>query len=307
MEIASNDGYLLEHFVERDISVVGVEPAANVAAVAQAKGIRTEVCFFGASSAENLVATYGRSDLIAANNVIAHVPDLHDFIAGVKVALKADGVATFEFPHLLRLIEQTQFDTIYHEHFSYFALAPLIRAFEQHGLAVFDVEGSPPMHGGSLRIFVAHAASRPRKDGVAAVLAEEMSNGLDRLETYATFQAQVDACRDEFLEFLERTGTQRKSIAGYGAPAKGNTLLNYCRVDASQIPFTVDRSPHKQGRFLPGSHIPILHPNAIYERRPDVLLVLAWNLSDEIRDEMREIGAWGGRFAVAIPRAKTLE
>lgn len=306
MEIASNDGYLLQHFVSKEIPVLGIEPAANVAAVAREKGIPTEVLFFGAETAKQLVDRNGTANLIVANNVIAHVPDLHDFIAGIKIALHGCGTATFEFPHLLRLIEEVQFDTIYHEHFSYFAVGPLKRAFHEHGLEIVDVE-ELPTHGGSLRAYVAHSGSARTQASVERILQAERARGLDRLETYTSFQAKVDECKAHLLEFIARSKGEGLTIAGYGAPAKGNTLLNYCKVDKDSIPFTVDRSPYKQGRFLPGSHIPILSPDVVYDTKPDILLILPWNLTYEVISQMHGIKEWGGKFAVAIPQAKIVE
>ncbi len=306
MEIASNDGYLLQHFAEVGIPVVGIEPAANVAAVARAKGIRTEICFFGTACAQRLLSQYGTADLVAANNVIAHVPDLHDFIGGVKTVLAPGGIATFEFPHLLRLIEETQFDTIYHEHFSYFALAPLLRALRQHGLAIVDVE-QLPTHGGSLRVFVAHEGAAMSKSPVQQVLELERAHGLHDMHTYLSFQQKVDRCRDALLRFVEQARAAGESIAAYGAPAKGNTLLNYCRLDCSRIAFTVDRSPHKQGRFLPGSHIPIFPPQKVRDAEPDIVLILPWNLKTEIMEQMADVRSWGGRFVVAIPQVSLIE
>jgi SAM-dependent methyltransferase len=305
VEVASNDGYLLQHFVERRIPVLGVEPAANVAEVARSKGVRTESTFFGEQAAEELSSRYGRADLVAGNNVIAHVPDLHDFIEGVRIALKDEGLATFEFPHVLKLIQEVQFDTIYHEHFSYFALPPLIQAFGDHSLAIVSVE-ELPTHGGSLRIYVRHEACGAADESVARILEKEKCGGLGDSATYNGFQARVDECRSALTAFLETAQRERRSIVGYGAPAKGNTLLNFCGIDSSSIAYTVDRSPYKQGRFLPGSHLAIRRPEAIFEDRPDYVLVLPWNLLREIEAQMAPIRKWGGRFVKAIPTTEVL-
>ncbi len=306
MEIASNDGYLLQHFVRVGIPVLGVEPARNVAAVANGRGIRTETCFFGASSSQKLISQYGRPSLIVANNVIAHVPDLHDFVEGVRNSLAPDGTATFEFPHVMRLIEQTQFDTIYHEHYSYFALAPLIRVFREHALEVVDVE-QLPTHGGSLRVFAMHAGVMAARRSVEALLEIERGHGLDHLTEYERFQQKVDECKTALLDFIAHARIAGRVVVGYGAPAKGNTLLNYCGLDSSAITYTVDRSPHKQGLLLPGSHIPIFQPERIYETKPDVLLILPWNLTTEVMEQMNGVRRWGGRFAIAIPRISLIE
>jgi hypothetical protein len=307
VEIASNDGYLLQHFLARGIPVLGVEPAANVASHALAKGIPTEIAFFGRATASRLASAGGAADLIVANNVLAHVPDLNDFVAGIEILLQAEGVATFEFPHLLRLMEGVQFDTIYHEHFSYFSLRTAERVFERHGLRVFDVE-ELPTHGGSLRLFVAHAgAGRSAGPGLLAVRAAEGAAGLDRPESYSGFQSRVDAVRDGFVRFLDDAVRAGRGIAAYGAAAKGNTLLNYCRIGIERIPYVVDRSLQKQGLYLPGSHIPIYPPERIFETRPDYIVVLPWNLVDEISRQLRGVAAWSGRFVTAVPRVKILE
>jgi SAM-dependent methyltransferase len=307
VEIASNDGGLLQYFKERGIGVFGVEPAANVARVAIDNGIATEIAFFGTDTARRLAAQGRRADLIAANNVLAHVPDINDFVAGFKILLKPTGVATFEFPHLLRLIEGCQFDTIYHEHFSYFSLLVVDRIFARHGLAVFDVE-DVPTHGGSLRIFAASAETAPpRSDRVDTVIAAEQQAGLDRSGSYDGFATAVAEVKCRLLEFLIGARREGRTVAGYGAPAKGNTLLNYCGVGTELLPYTVDLSPHKQGRYLPGRQIPIHAPQRIFETRPDYVLVLPWNLKDEIASEMAGIRDWGGRFFVAIPNLTILE
>ena len=306
VEIASNDGYLLQHFVAAGIPVLGVEPAANVAAVAIGKQVPTEIAFFGEATAKRLAAEGHCADLIAANNVLAHVPHLNDFVAGFRHLLKPGGVATFEFPHLLRTMGQVQFDTIYHEHFSYFSLLTAEQVFARHGLRVFDVE-ELPTHGGSLRLFVGHdAAGQPEGAGLRAVRAAESAARLSEQATYQGFQAQVDRVRDGFLSFLDDAKRKGRRVAAYGAAAKGNTLLNFCGVGTDQIAYVVDRNPYKQGRFLPGSHLPILSPEAVFETKPDDLVILPWNLAEEIAREMADIRAWGGRFVIAVPEVRIL-
>jgi len=302
VEVASNDGYLLQHFIARAIPCLGIEPAANVAAVAAAAGVPTEVRFFGAATARELLARGQAADLMVANNVLAHVPDLHDFIAGFAILLQPRGVLSVEVPHLLRLIQEVQFDTIYHEHFSYFSLLVLERAFAGHGLRVFDVE-QLDTHGGSLRLWICrdaadHAAAG---DGLARVRALERAAGLDRADGYAGFATRVRQVCDGLTRFLDRAKAQGESVVAYGAAAKGNTLLNVCGLHGDRIAYAVDRSPHKQGNYLPGSHLPICAPERVLETRPDYLLILAWNLASEIAEQMRAIGAWGGRFVVAVP------
>jgi C-methyltransferase C-terminal domain/Putative zinc binding domain/Methyltransferase domain len=302
VEIASNDGYLLQYFHAAGVPVLGIEPAANVAQAAIAKGIPSRTVFFGRDTAREIQA-----DLLLGNNVYAHVPDLHSFTEGLKIALKPEGVITLEFPHLLRLMDEAQFDTIYHEHFSYFSLLTVQKVFERHGLTVFDVE-ELPTHGGSLRIFGKHAgntthAVTPR---VEALIAREKAAGLDGLDAYRTFAEKVIRVKCDLLEFLIDARRQGKIVAGYGAPAKGNTLLNYCGVGPELLPFTVDRSPHKQGQYLPGTRIPIRAPEALEDARPDYILILPWNLKDEITDQMSAVRQWGGRFVVAIPSLEVL-
>ena len=289
------------------VGVLGIEPAANVARVAIDKGIATDIAFFGTATARRLVAQGRQADLTAANNVLAHVPDLNDFVAGFKILLKPTGIATFEFPHLLRLIQECQFDTIYHEHFSYFSLLVVDKVFAHHGLAVFDVE-ELSTHGGSLRVFAAPAeAARPRSERVGAVIAAERTAGLDRPGSYGDFGNAVTEVKCRLLEFLIGARREGKTVVGYGAPAKGNTLLNYCGVGPELIPYTVDLSPHKQGRYLPGVQIPIDAPQRIFTTRPDYVLVLPWNLTDEIATQMAGIRDWGGRFVVAIPTLTILD
>jgi len=307
VEVASNDGYLLQYFKKRGIGVLGVEPAGNVARVAIGNGIPTEVAFFGTETARRLVAGGNQADLTAANNVLAHVPDINDFVAGFKILLKPAGVATFEFPHLLRLIAEGQFDTIYHEHFSYFSLLVVEKIFVQHGLTVFDVE-QLPTHGGSLRVYAGHAeAAPPRSARCDAVIATEREAGLDRLDIYERFGAAVVEIKCGLLEFLIEARRTGRTVCGYGAPAKGNTLLNYCGVGPELLRYTVDLSPHKQGKYLPGAQIPIHAPERIFLDKPDYVLILPWNIKDEIRTQMAGIKAWGGRFVVAVPALALIE
>ena len=307
LEIASNDGYLLQYFVQRGVPVLGIEPAANCARVAEQKGVHTRVAFFGTRLADELAREGKRADLLLGNNVLAHVPDLNDFVQGLKRLLAPQGVVTMEFPHLLNLVEQNQFDTIYHEHFSYLSFLTVEKVFARHGLVLFDV-AEIPTHGGSLRIFARHAedASKPVSPAVAALRAKEVRGGLDSLSTYTAFDDKVKRTKRRLLEFLVTAKNEGKRIAGYGAPAKGNTLLNYCGVRADFLDFTVDRSPHKQGCFLPGTRLPIFHPDKIKEARPDFVLILPWNLKDEIVQQVGYIRDWGGRFVVPIPEVAVL-
>jgi SAM-dependent methyltransferase len=301
VEIASNDGYLLRNFVGCGIPALGIEPAANVAAAATADGIPTRVTFFTSESARQLVADGIRADLAVANNVLAHVPDLNDFVEGFRILLKPAGVATFEFPHLLRLMQESQFDTIYHEHFSYFSLLAVERVFAAHALELFDVQ-ELPTHGGSLRLFVQHRGGPHQRSGeLDALKRREQEAGLTRLDTYEAFGAKAARVRAALRAFLEQATAEGKRVAGYGAPAKGNTLLNYCGAGPDLIAATVDRNPHKQNHFLPGTRIPILDPEALRALRPDYLLILPWNLRDEIARQMSWIGEWGGHFVVPIP------
>ena len=307
VEIASNDGYLLQYFAEKHIPALGIEPSANVAAAARSKGIDTWVTFFSTSTAQQLVAQKGKANLLLGNNVLAHVPALNDFVSGLKIALADHGVITMEFPHLLSLIQENQFDTIYHEHFSYFSMLAVARIFAAHGLRIFDVDRLPT-HGGSLRIYASHDASSrwaPRTS-VEDLIAEERRAGLDQVASYTGFAEQVNKTKRDLLDFLVSAKRAGKSIVGYGAPAKGNTLLNFCGIRSDFIDFTVDRSPHKQGMFLPGTHIPILAPEKIFEARPDYLLILPWNLRDEISGQMAAISEWGGKFVVPIPQVRIL-
>jgi 2-polyprenyl-3-methyl-5-hydroxy-6-metoxy-1,4-benzoquinol methylase len=306
VEIASNDGYLLQYFQRRGVQVLGVEPAANVAAVAVEKGVPSEVAFFGEATAKRLKAAGVAPDLMAANNVLAHVPDINDFVEGFAVLLKPDGVVTVEFPHLLRLMQETQFDTIYHEHFSYLSLHVVQRIFARHGLRVFDVT-QLPTHGGSLRVFACHiGAAHEQTAAVATVLQAELDAGLETDEAYRRFAQQVIETKCALLRFLVDARAAGKTVAAYGAPAKGNTLLNYCGVGPELVAFTVDRSPHKQGMLLPGTRIPVHAPDAIMTAKPDYVLILPWNLRDEVTAQMAAIREWGGRFVVPIPTVQIL-
>jgi SAM-dependent methyltransferase len=307
VEIASNDGYLLQYFKARGVPVLGIEPAGNVARVAQEAGIPTLVEFFGAATARELAATRERPDLIVGNNVLAHVPALNDFIHGLKLLLAPDGVVTMEFPHLLRLMAENQFDTIYHEHLSYFSLLAVEYAFSQHGLDLFDVE-ELPTHGGSLRIYARHArvGTHSARARVRDLRARELKAGLDQMDTYTGFGRQVAETKRALLAFLIREKSAGKTVVGYGAPAKGNTLLNYCGIRTDFLDYTVDRSPHKQGWLLPGTRIPIYEPERIAETRPDYVLILPWNLKDEIIGQMAHIRDWGGKFVVSIPSVEVI-
>ncbi|MBE9016332.1 methyltransferase domain-containing protein [Chroococcidiopsidales cyanobacterium LEGE 13417] len=305
VEIASNDGYLLQYFHQKGIPVLGVEPAANTAKAAAEKGIPTWVKFFGVNTAKEMVAEGKSADLLLGNNVLAHVPDVNDFIGGMKIVLKPNGILTMEFPHLLQLMQQNQFDTIYHEHFSYYSFITVEKMFAAHGITLFDVE-ELPTHGGSLRIYGKHSdAVEPAvSNRVKQLKAKEAAAGLEDIETYLTFGEQVKATKRKLLKFLIEAKSQGKRIAAYGAPAKGNTLLNYCGVGKDFIDYTVDRSPYKQGLFLPGTHIPILHPDKIRETQPDYVLILPWNLKEEIMTQMAYIAEWGGQFVVPIPEVQ---
>jgi SAM-dependent methyltransferase len=302
VEVASNDGYLLQYFVRRNVPVLGIEPAANVARVAEEKGVPTLVRFFGTRLAAELAAEGRSADLIAGNNVLAQVPDLNDFVEGLRILLKPEGVLTLEFPHLLRLIERNEFDTIYHEHFSYFSLLTTVRILEAHGLKAFDVE-ELATHGGSLRVYACRAENRTLKvePAVSKLIAEEENSGLASPEGYAGFRRQVKETKLALLNFLTTAARQGQSVAGYGAPGKSATLLHYCGIGKDLIEYTVDRSPHKQGRFLPGTHIPIHHPSRISETKPEFVIILPWNLKDEVMSQLKYIREWGGRFVVPIP------
>jgi SAM-dependent methyltransferase len=299
IEVASNDGYLLQYFRERGVRVLGIEPACNVAAAAVEKGIPTRCEFFGRETAARLVAEGIQADLLIGNNVYAHVPDLHSFTEGIATILKPGGIVTLEFPHLLRLMRESQFDTIYHEHFSYFSLLVVQRVFERHGLRIFDVE-ELPTHGGSLRVFGTRS-DRAVSPSVASVLGGERAAGLDGTDAYRTFARGVVDVKCALLAFLIEARNAGRTVVGYGAPAKGNTLLNYCGVGPELLPYTVDLSPHKQGLYLPGTHIPIAAPERIAETQPDYVLILPWNLKAEITGQMRHVREWGGQFVTAIP------
>ncbi len=308
MEIASNDGYLLQHLVQRGIPCRGIEPAANVAQAAVSRGIPTTTAFFGHRTAKDLVAKYGRADLLIGNNVLAHVPDLNDFVKGLRELLASDGAATLEFPHLQRLIEGNQFDTIYHEHFSYFSFSTVVKIFQSHGLTIFDVE-ELPTHGGSLRTFakLAENAATTVEASVERLLEREDRLGYLDLKTYSAFADKVRETKRKLLEFLIDVKRDGKTVVGYGAPGKGNTLLNYCGIRSDFLDYTVDRSPHKQGNFTPGTRIPIHPPEMIEVTKPDYVLILPWNLKDEIVEQMAHVGNWGGRFVVPIPELRVLE
>ena len=307
IEIASNDGYLLQFFKEKGIPVLGIEPAKNVAKVAQEAEIPTIVKFFGTQTAKELANEGKKADLLLGNNVLAHVPDLNDFVAGLKYLLKPQGIITMEFPHLLCLIEENQFDTIYHEHFSYFSFITVEKVFREHGLTIFDVE-ELSTHGGSLRIYARHNddVSRSIGERVLELKNREETDGFTNLEHYLSFTEKVKETKRNILDFVITSKREGKSIAGYGAPAKGNTLLNFCGIRTDFIDYTVDRSPHKQGLFLPGTHIPIYGPDKIKEKKPDYLLILPWNIKDEIMEQMAYIREWGGQFVVLIPEVKVL-
>lgn len=307
VEVASNDGYLLRSFVERGVPVLGVEPAANVADEARRNGVRTRTAFFGADEASRIAAEHGRADMMLANNVLAHVPDIHDFVEGFRRLLAAGGLATFEFPHLVPLLEHTQFDTIYHEHFSYLSLLALEPVFAAHDLRVVDVDRLAT-HGGSLRLWVAHAGSQHvPADAVAALRALERDRGLDRLETYRAFAARVRKVKRDLLGFLIGAAERGESVVGYGAAAKGNTLLNYSGVRSDLVAFVVDRNPHKQGMLLPGVRLPIEPVERLRAARPDYVLILPWNLTAEITGQMADVRSWGGRFVVAVPELTIID
>ena len=298
VEIASNDGYLLQYFKEKNVPILGVEPAINVAATAQAKGIPTLTKFFGLKTAQEITP---KANLIIGNNVLAHVPDINDFVSGISKLLAPNGVVTLEFPHLLQLMKQNQFDTIYHEHFSYLSLTSSEKIFNRWGLEVFDVE-ELSTHGGSLRVYLQHKGDKHAlTSNIQNVKNQEIECGLTSLPAYLTYSAKVQQCKQNLLSFFQQIKAKKKLVAGYGAPAKGNTLLNYCQLTPEELPFTVDRSPHKQGHFLPGSHIPIYDPSMVEQHKPDYLLILPWNLKEEVMQQMAYIKKWGGKFVIPIP------
>lgn len=308
IEIASNDGYLLQYFKEKNIPVLGIEPAANVADVAIKKGIETRIQFFGGETASALKSESISGDLILGNNVLAHVPNLNDFVAGLKIALAENGIITMEFPHLLNLIEEHQFDTIYHEHFSYFSLYTVEQIFNKHKLKIFDVE-QIQTHGGSLRIFCCHKEDNTQEISprVNEIKQLELQSGLDQLDTYLSFTDKVQQTRQSLLNFMINAKEQNKSTVGYGAPAKGNTLLNYCSIRTDFLDYTVDRSPHKQGKFLPGTHIPVYPVERINETKPDYILILPWNLRDEITQQLKYTNEWGCKLVLPIPETRIIE
>jgi hypothetical protein len=307
VELASNDGYLLRYFVEKGIPVLGIEPAANVAQVAIARGIPTIVKFFGKKTAQELCEERGKADLLIGNNVLAQVPNLNDFVSGMKIALKAEGVITLEFPHLIKLIENNQFDTIYHEHFSYFSYTTVEKVFAAQGLTVFDVD-ELTTHGGSLRIYVRHAedSSKPISGRAIKFRSKEEAAGVTRLGYYSSFAEKVKDTKRRLLDFLIRAKCESKSIVGYGAAGKGNTLLNYCGIRTDFLDYVVDRNPYKQRKFLPGTHIPIFHPDKIRETKPDYVFISPWNLKDEIIEQNSFIRQWDGQFVVPIPEVTIL-
>lgn len=308
VEIASNDGYLLQYFVKKSIPVLGIEPAANVAKAAINRGIPTLVDFFTLETSHKLSENGQNADLIIGNNVLAHVTDLNGFVEGLKVLLKPSGVITMEFPHLMRLIEGNQFDTIYHEHFSYFSFLTVEKVFAAHGLKIFDVE-ELPTHGGSLRIYACRCEnhSNPVRNNVTSLKSIEIEQGYNTLDKYFTFAEKVRSTKRNILSFLIKLKSEEKSIAGYGAPGKGNTLLNYCGIRSDFLDYTVDRNPYKQGTFLPGTRIPVFSPDQIEKTKPDYIFILPWNLKDEIIAQLNYVKQWGGRFIIPIPEVKVYD
>jgi SAM-dependent methyltransferase len=307
MEIASNDGYLLQFFLKKKIPVLGIEPAKNIAKIAQKKGITTKVEFFGTELALKLEQEGTKPDLIVANNVLAHVPKIHDFVEGLKIILNTNGVITIEVPHLLKLIKNIEFDTIYHEHYSYFSLNVLKDVFEKHNLTIFDVK-EISTHGGSLRVFIKHEINQKLKisKNVERLLNKEREEGLQKMETYENFEIQVNKVKNELIEFLENAKKNKKKVIAYGAPAKGNTLLNFSNITNDLIEFTVDKNPYKQKRFLPGSHISIKKPEMIMKTNPDFILILPWNIKDEIIKQIKNMKKWEGKFVIPIPKLKII-
>jgi SAM-dependent methyltransferase len=302
IEIGSNDGYLLQYFKRKKIPVLGIDPAANIVKEAEKKGIPTIVKFFSAKTARAIVLSGIKADLLIGNNVLAHVPDLNDFVQGMKQVLGEKGVITMEFPHLLKLIEENQFDTIYHKHFSYFSFSVVQKIFEKHGLLIFDVE-ELPTHGGSLRIYASHKKNRENKVSIRVnkLLENELVSGLNQLKTLKEFNAKAEKTKKELLKFLKKAKQEGKTVIGYGAPAKGNTLLNYCGITSNLLAFTVDRNPEKQNKYLPGSRIPVYSPDKIFQAKPDYILIFPWNIKQEIMRQMKSVSKWGCRFVVPIP------
>ena len=305
MEIASNDGYLLQYFKKYKIPVLGIEPAKNIAKIAKKKEIPTITKFFSTKLAKELKKSEKQPDLLLGNNVLAHVPKLNDFVEGLKILLKPQGVITLEVPHILKLIEKNQFDTIYHEHFSYFSLITLKKLFSMHKLVIFDIE-ELKTHGGSLRIFVKHKEdiSHKEKRSVKKIIEKEKKFGLTKISTYTNFYINVNRSKEELMQFLHKAKKDNKTVIGYGAPDKGNTLLNFCKINSELIKYTVDMNPHKQGMFLPGSHILIKKPNEIFKSKPDYVLILPWNLKKEIITQMKDIRKWGGKFVIPVPKVR---
>lgn len=307
LEIASNDGYLLQYFLAKNIPCLGIEPSENTAQAARKKGIEVISEYFGFESAKRISSNYGKADLIIGNNVLAHVPGLNDFVRGLAHMLDERGVITLEFPHVLNLIRQSQFDTVYHEHFSYFSLYTVVRIFAKHGLAVFDVEGIPT-HGGSLRVYAKHDSDKSRymNSSVSDLLDKEIKAGIDSLSFYTEFGGRADTVRKDLVSFLSARKQQGKKVAGYGAAAKGNTLLNYCGIKEDLLAFVSDLSPHKQGKYLPGSHIPVVAENYIRSEKPDYVLILPWNIKEEIIEQLSYIREWGGKFVIPIPELQII-
>jgi len=306
IEVASNDGYLLQNFVAMGIPCLGIEPTANTAAAARTKGVETRELFFGTKTARNLVGEGWQADLLIGNNVLAHVPDINDFIQGIALQLKPEGVATLEFPHLLKLLAENQFDTLYHEHYSYLSLTALQPILARAGLRCFDVD-TLPTHGGSLRVYLCRAeAGHPTHSAVSQCLQAEQAAGLDQLSCYRQFAEKVHALKRDLLQFMIEAKREGRSIVAYGAAAKGNTLLNYCGIGTDFIDYVVDKNPVKQGQYLPGTRIPVRAPEQVFDTRPDYLLILPWNLKDEIVEQMAEIRSWGGRFIVPIPTVEVV-
>lgn len=307
IEIASNDGYLLQYFKEKNVPVLGIEPTLSTAKVAREKGIESWTEFFGVDLANKLVAQNRQADLLLGNNVLAHVPDINDFVGGLKIALKPQGVVTMEFPHLMQLMENNQFDTIYHEHFSYFSFLTVKQIFEKHNLELFDVE-EIPTHGGSLRIFAKHKEDKSKNisENVATLLNKEISKGMNKMAYYADFQRNAEKVKIDFISFLLEQKRNNKKVAAYGAAAKGNTLLNYCGIKKDFISFVVDKSPYKQGKFLPASHIPVVDEQVLRDEKPNFVIIFPWNIKEEIMEQLHYIREWGGKFVVAIPKLTIL-